>query len=303
MKRVKKKNKSLRKSSVKEKNKNIVASKAVKKHREQMELLERDERKKMVDGRDDWMNTLFKKPGTYFVIAGVILALLVSKMLLSPPSQQKAMNSSYDFPKNSREIPKAITLRPANADSLSLYVTEGVTPLQMKDLVTYQRNGGLMVINSRELSESAIRNKGLDEVDALLEGKKNPDMNLISIAFFAKPAGSGAIGIMGELSDVKYPNTDASRAFITTFAQTLYPNVFVHVYAKKGNQYIELSKRISDPAKEEEYISFCNAASPQKDSKESLDCYWSMLSSDTEVVQKAKDTAKELVETFAISTS
>jgi hypothetical protein len=260
----------------------------------------KEEKKVLVEKGEQFGEMLIRKPATYFVLAAIILGVLVGRMYVTPQQAKEPSVSSLTFPKNSREIPKAITLKPAHADDLQLYVSDGLTPLQMPDLVTYQRGGGLMVISSRDLPVNAIRNKGLDEVDQLLDGKTNPDMNIIAMSFFASPAGSGAVSIMRELSDISYPKTDKSRVFMTTFAQNIYPSLFIQVYAKKGNQYVQLSKRISDSDTEDNYINFCNAAVKDQDSDESSNCYWSMLSSDAQLKDKAQKTAKELISTFAL---
>lgn len=199
---------------------------------------------------------------------------------------------------NSNQIP----LAPKNPEKFVKTIVLGdVYP--NPGLVDYfdKNNTYTMKINSERLIGNGKSRSGMEELNKFLNiGQQSDFQDLGPLeSVFRDYAGGGYHLLVKELTDVNYPGMDQSRAVMLYSGNGVYGSIEVNVYAKKGDNLVQLNSYLGDEKLYESYIKSCEARN-NGDFIKAEQCYRQAFAADKDFERFALNEANDLVKTFAI---
>lgn len=158
-----------------------------------------------------------------------------------------------------------------------------------------------MKINSERLIGNGKGKSGMEELNKFLNlGQQSDfqDFDLIE-SVFRDYAGGGYHLLVKELTDVNYPGMDQSRAVMLYSGNGVYGFIEVNVYAKKGDNLVQLQSYLGDEKLYESYIKSCEAQN-NRDFIKAEECYRKAFADNKDFERLTLNEANNLVKTFAI---
>lgn len=171
-------------------------------------------------------------------------------------------------------------------------------------LVTYYDRAAktYMKINSTLDTQTNTSEESMPEVESYISHSLSlrPYQNIISWELaFRNYCGGHSYLYIREIEGVTYPGTDTSRAMMVYTTQEPLGDVSVVIFAKKGDDVIQLSKFIKDKSLYAMLESACKI-NPD-DYEKSEECYRNKLLNDGNVYTTARDQANELISQYALN--
>lgn len=105
-------------------------------------------------------------------------------------------------------------------------------------------------------------------------------------------------------TNITYPNTDKAKAQVTLDGQDVCGTPSVRVWAKKGDNIIQLSAELNQymlEMDEQCAITSAGGGDPEVPYGEYLQCCVKYVKGNTKLIQEAEEKAQQLIKTFAIS--
>jgi hypothetical protein len=193
-----------------------------------------------------------------------------------------------------------ITLAPKNANNFQKNVSKDEFDCGIqKGIVTYLKTqadmGMSMTINNSSLPTTQFYINAKQKLDAYLNGSKNAD----DLHLYFRNYCSGYYSQRVKELNFSYPNTDISKVILTKEGNGEVGYATVNVYAKKGDNYINLRGLVFSPEKmQQDAENKCNLNNP--DSWEAFNSCWDNVLKSPEYQNAARQKAKELIDTFAL---
>lgn len=232
---------------------------------------------------------------------------------LSQPKTPSANVSAPPFPpdtaKTPAPLPNSITEKikvvPINADKFQKTIVDIDNCNNPVGLVAYhdKNTNSSMKINSTSLKHNPDITQGVDDLIKFLDlGKQSNFQDIGSLEFvFRDYCGGSAHYLVKELPSIKYHSTDRVRALMDFSAQApVSGEIFVVIYAQKGDNLIKLSKHLGDQILYKDHKEKCDINKYNGDGKVADECYKKEILLDANLEQLSTQTANNLVTLFSI---
>ena len=196
------------------------------------------------------------------------------------------------------KVNQLITVKPKNNTLIKAIAANNYCDNTI-GLVTYHDKEFIntMVINNTNLPQSEAAKSAFPKVEQFLNNQiKIANFEPETDPFF-KPYCSGSYSyFLKDLSDIKYPGTDQSRVVMVEGGQGIMGSIEVRVFARVGDNYIELRRPIYDYELYEPLRKECDST----DFDKAQICYQEKLKTSPKPEELARTHAKQLINLFAL---